>query len=250
MDKQKKGEHKGIRYISNICQDNVKLVKEFLDAGIRIRHVKNLPSMSFGVSDKETAATIEKMDGGRMIHSLLLSNKPAYIDHFHSIFEDLWAKGIDAEDRIREIEEGRDLTDIEIRSSNWIVSRGGQMIERILVVDDESDVCFVLEKVLGQSGFEVESYRDPLLALAKFKANSYDLVILDIRMPDLNGFALYREIRNLDKKVKICFLTAGEMYYGYSDIFFSVPASCFIRKPIDNEELLNRIKEIIAHDTM
>ncbi len=114
LEKQKKGEHKGIRYISNICQDNVKLVKEFLDAGIRIRHVKNLPSMSFGVSDKETAATIEKMDGGRMIQSLLLSNKPAYIDHFHSIFEDLWAKGIDAEDRIREIDEGRDLTDIEI----------------------------------------------------------------------------------------------------------------------------------------
>jgi signal transduction histidine kinase len=114
LEKQKKGEHKGIRYITNICQDNVKLVKEFLDAGIRIRHVKNLPSMSFGVSDIETAATIEKMDGGRMIQSLLLSNKPAYIDHFHSIFEDLWAKGIDAEDRIKDIDEGKDLCDIEI----------------------------------------------------------------------------------------------------------------------------------------
>jgi len=54
------------------------------------------------------------MDGGRMIQNLLLSNEPAYIDHFHSIFEDLWAKGIDAEDRIKEIHEGTDLTDIEI----------------------------------------------------------------------------------------------------------------------------------------
>jgi DNA-binding response OmpR family regulator len=121
--------------------------------------------------------------------------------------------------------------------------------KRILVVDDESDVCFVLEKVLGEHGFEVKSYRDPLLALSKFKAHSYDLVILDIKMPDLNGFALYREIKRLDKNVKVCFLTAGEMYYGvYSDIFSSLPASCFIRKPIDNEELLRRINEIVVDD--
>jgi two-component system, OmpR family, sensor histidine kinase VicK len=114
LEKQKKGEHKGIRYISNITQDNEKFVKAFLDAGIRIRHVKNLPPMSFGVSDKEIAATIEKMEGGRMVQSLLVSNEPAYIDHFRSIFEDLWAKGINAEDRIKEIDEGTDLTDIEI----------------------------------------------------------------------------------------------------------------------------------------
>ena len=114
LEKQKKGEHKGIRYISDITQDNEKFVKAFLDAGIRMRHVKNLPPMSFGVSDKEITATIEKMEGGRMVQSLLLSNEPAYIDHFRSIFEDLWAKGIEAEDRIKEIDEGADLTDIEI----------------------------------------------------------------------------------------------------------------------------------------
>jgi two-component system, OmpR family, sensor histidine kinase VicK len=114
LEKQKKGEHKGVRYISNITQDNEKFIKAFLDAGIKIRHVKNLPPMSFGVSDKEIGATIEKMEGGKMVHSLLLSNEPAYIDHFRSIFEDLWAKGTDAEDRIKEIDEGTDLTDIEI----------------------------------------------------------------------------------------------------------------------------------------
>jgi DNA-binding response OmpR family regulator len=69
-------------------------------------------------------------------------------------------------------------------------------------------------------------------------------------MPGLNGFALYREIKRLDKKVKVCFLTAGEMYYGvYSDIFSSLSANCFIRKPIENEELMNRIMEIIVDDT-
>jgi two-component system, OmpR family, response regulator ChvI len=62
-------------------------------------------------------------------------------------------------------------------------------------------------------------------------------------MPEPNGFALYREIKKLDKKVKVCFLTAGEMYYdAYSDIFSSVPANCFIRRPIENEELLKRNK--------
>jgi DNA-binding response OmpR family regulator len=121
--------------------------------------------------------------------------------------------------------------------------------KKILVVDDESDVCFVLETVLDENGFVVDSYQDPLLALKRFTARLYDLVILDIRMPELNGFELYREIRRLDKKVKICFLTAGEMYYGaYSDIFSSLPANCFIRKPIENQELMNRINEIIAQD--
>jgi DNA-binding response OmpR family regulator len=93
----------------------------------------------------------------------------------------------------------------------------------------------------------VDSYEDPFLALERFRVHLYNLVILDIKMPELNGFELYREIRRLDKKVKICFLTAGEMYYGaYSDIFSSLPANHFIKKPIDNEGLVERINDIIA----
>jgi two-component system catabolic regulation response regulator CreB/two-component system response regulator ChvI len=124
-------------------------------------------------------------------------------------------------------------------------------MKKILVVDDESDICFVLDMVLSENGFVVDSYENPMLALENFNARSYDLIILDIRMPELNGFALYREIKKLDKKVKVCFITAGEVYYGvYSDIFSSVPANYFIRKPIENEELMKRINEIIADDTM
>ena len=124
--------------------------------------------------------------------------------------------------------------------------------KRILLVDDESDVCFVLQKVLSENGYVVDSYEDPLLALEKFKGHYYSLVILDIKMPELDGFALYREIKTLDKKAKVCFLTAQhtptpEMY---SDIFSSLPANCFIRKPIENQELMNRINEIIADDTL
>jgi len=123
-------------------------------------------------------------------------------------------------------------------------------MKRILVVDDESDVCFVLGKVLVENGFVVDSYENPRLALEKFKTDLYDLLILDIKMPDLNGFELYREIKRLDKKVKVCFLTAGELYYGeYPDIFSSLHASSFIRKPIENEELMKRINEIIAEGT-
>jgi two-component system, OmpR family, sensor histidine kinase VicK len=114
LDKQKTGDHKGVRYITNIDKDNVKFAKEFLDAGMRIRHLKNLPPMSFTVSNKEMAATIEKMDGGRMIRSLLLSNEPAYVNHFKSVFEELWKAGIDARERIAHIEEGTDLADIEV----------------------------------------------------------------------------------------------------------------------------------------
>jgi signal transduction histidine kinase len=114
LEKQKKGKHKGIRYISKIEKDNIDLAKTYLNYGIQIRHVKNLPPMSFGVSDKEMSATIEKMEGGKKIESLLISTEPLYIKHFTSIFEELWKNGIDATDRIRDIEAGVHLADIEV----------------------------------------------------------------------------------------------------------------------------------------
>jgi signal transduction histidine kinase len=114
LQKQKEGEHNGIRCISNIERDNASLAKIFLSAGIRVRHVKNLPPMSFGVSDKEIAVTIEKMQGGNKVQSLLLSSEPAYVNHFKTIFDGLWKNGIDLEYRIKDIEAGADLADIEV----------------------------------------------------------------------------------------------------------------------------------------
>lgn len=114
LDKQKKGEHKGIRYITNIDSGNVELAKLYLDSGIQIKHVKHLPPMSFGVSNKEMAVTIEKMEGGKIINSLLISNERLYVKHFASIFEELWKNGIDAKSRIRDIEEGIETEGIEI----------------------------------------------------------------------------------------------------------------------------------------
>ena len=83
--------------------------------GMQIKHVKNLPPMNFVVGDKEVNTTIEKMEGGKMIQSLITSNEPTYITYFYSIFEQLWDKGIEAQNRIRNIEEGiAEETDIEI----------------------------------------------------------------------------------------------------------------------------------------
>lgn len=114
LEKQKRGKHKGIRYVSILDRDNLDLAKTMLDAGIQIRYVKNLPPMSFGVSDKQIAATIEKMEGGRVVQSLLVSNEPIYIKHFRSLFEELWKNGIDGTNRIRDIEAGWESQDIEI----------------------------------------------------------------------------------------------------------------------------------------
>jgi two-component system, OmpR family, sensor histidine kinase VicK len=114
LEKYKRGEHKGIKYISNIDKHNKSLAKMLIDAGVQLRHVKNLPPMSFGVSDKQIGATLEKMECGKRVQSLLISNEPVYVKHFTSIFEELWNDGIDAAARIRDIEEGIESTNIDI----------------------------------------------------------------------------------------------------------------------------------------
>jgi two-component system, OmpR family, sensor histidine kinase VicK len=113
LDKQKRGEHKGIRYVTSIDKENLHLIKIYLDAGIQVRHATNLPPMSFGVSDKQIAVTIEKMEGGRNVQSLLISGDSLYLKHFTSIFEELWKNAMNAYDRIKEIEEGTEA-DIKI----------------------------------------------------------------------------------------------------------------------------------------
>ena len=85
-------------------------------------------------------------------------------------------------------------------------------LKRILIVDDEQDIISVFKMVLEMNDFEVDAYNDPLLALSNFKQNVYDLIILDIRMPDMDGFELFKKIRMVDDKVKVCFMTAFDDY--------------------------------------
>ena len=109
---------KGIRWITSIEKDSVELVKVFLNAGVQIRHLKNVTFMNFAVDDRYFYATIDKMENGTHINNLLTSNEPAYIKHYNFVFEDLWKNGIDALDRIRDIEAGVHLSDIEVIPSS------------------------------------------------------------------------------------------------------------------------------------
>jgi len=112
------GEGKGIRWIISIDKDSIDLVKIFLNAGVQIRHLKNLTPMKFAVDSRNFYATIDNMEGGKLMEHLLISNEPAYISHYNYVFEELWKNGIDATDRIKDIEAGVDLADIEVIPSS------------------------------------------------------------------------------------------------------------------------------------
>ena len=126
-------------------------------------------------------------------------------------------------------------------------------MKRILVVDDESDICLTLANVLEGNGWIVDTFDDPLLALQDFRKDFYDLLILDIKMGKMNGFELYDEIRMIDDKVKVCFLTASKSIYvdficllGELKEKSELQVNQFIQKPIQNEDLIKIINEIIG----
>jgi DNA-binding response OmpR family regulator len=125
---------------------------------------------------------------------------------------------------------------------------------KILLVDDEPDITMSFEATLQNAGFVVQTYQDPLIALAKFKPGYYDLVILDIKMPKMNGFELYAEMRKVDYKAKFCFITAGEMYYDKVRVeeeqYCKLDTERFFQKPISNTDFVNRIYKIMTPDIL
>ena len=124
------------------------------------------------------------------------------------------------------------------------------MTKKVFLIDDEPDVTYTLEKVLEDNGFKVEAFTDPIVALNNYKVNFYDLVILDIKMPKMDGFEIYNKIREKDPKVKICFLTAITMFY---DKFRekrlalgkTINEDYFIQKPIKTEDLVKKLTSIM-----
>ena len=121
--------------------------------------------------------------------------------------------------------------------------------KRILIVDDEVDITLSFSLALEDSGlFEVESSNDPLVALSNYRPNYYDLLLLDIRMPHMNGFELYDKIKRIDNKVKVCFIIAYDVdYNSLRDQFPSLEIDCLIpenimRKPIEVSMLIKRIE--------
>jgi len=130
LEKQKRGEGDGIRWIMRIEKDSINLVKKFLKLGVKIRHVKNLAPINFAVSKHGLIATVEEIAGGGMMQNLLTSNEVSYIKHFTSMFEQLWKEGVDARYRIKDIEEKVGIAEIEIiRNPIDSIARGWDMVK-------------------------------------------------------------------------------------------------------------------------
>ena len=123
-------------------------------------------------------------------------------------------------------------------------------IKRIMLVDACDDVNLTFKIVLRESDrrLRVQSFTDPVDALREFKPDFYHLVIIDILLPNMNGFELYDKLRRLDSKVKICFMTTGSEIFLKEFIKEALPESdpnCFIRKPVANEDLIKQVQEAL-----
>jgi two-component system catabolic regulation response regulator CreB/two-component system response regulator ChvI len=115
---------------------------------------------------------------------------------------------------------------------------------RILIVDDEPDIALTLKMGLETYSYEVIAYSNPKKAIEDFKSHSYDLLLIDIRMPEMSGFELYTHLRKKDKDFKICFMTSFETYYrSLIEFFPTIDVDCFIKKPITTEELNSHISK-------
>ena len=124
------------------------------------------------------------------------------------------------------------------------------MTKRILLIDDEPDITFTVKDILEDNGFQVDSFNDPILALNNYKAYFYDLVILDIKMPKMDGFELYLKIRDMDPKVKICFLTVIATFNEeFRKILLllgkTISEDYFIQKPVEMDDLLKKLTSIM-----
>ncbi|HEX5519098.1 MAG TPA: hypothetical protein VFX18_01530, partial [Candidatus Nitrosocosmicus sp.] len=107
LERYRQGTHKGIRWITSLNNKNdVDIVKSYIDNGIEVRHVKDLITNSFALSDNLFLFTIEKIEEIKWGNSVLCSNDRLYLDHYDTVFETLWKKGIDVQHRIKDIEEG------------------------------------------------------------------------------------------------------------------------------------------------
>jgi DNA-binding response OmpR family regulator len=114
--------------------------------------------------------------------------------------------------------------------------------KKILLVDDEPDIIDSLKIGLEDNGFAVDTYTDSALALSDFKTDVYDLVLLDVKMPKMNGFELFEKLREKDSKVNVCFITAHEVYYeSLREIFPDMNCDCYV-KPINIDDLVRRVK--------
>ena len=122
-------------------------------------------------------------------------------------------------------------------------------LKRILIVDDDPDITLTFKIALEKENdnnkeFEVHTFNDPLSVLSQFKPSFYDLLLIDINMPDMNGFELCTAILKIDVNVRICFMSAGEVNHeAVREIYPTISIGCFIKKPVVVDYLVKRVKE-------
>jgi DNA-binding NtrC family response regulator len=125
-------------------------------------------------------------------------------------------------------------------------SKNNNNKKRILFVDDEPDITWLYKTALERNGFEVQTFQSPISALENFKPGSYDLLLVDIKMEEMDGFELYDKISKMDNNINVCFLTAATEYYDkYKERYSWLQKECFITKPITLENLVNTINSVL-----
>jgi DNA-binding response OmpR family regulator len=137
--------------------------------------------------------------------------------------------------------------DDTFNSERELIQQQIQKNKRILLVDDEHDVNLTISLILEENEFKVDSFTDASQALENFTPGLYDLVMLDVKLPAMDGFSLYEKIKKLDDKVRICFLTAANRTY-YEILkkhYPSINENCVIHIPVDCESLLRLIKSVL-----
>jgi CheY-like chemotaxis protein len=167
---------------------------------------------------------------------------------------------------------------LDIRTTEELVANSEKQEERsskrILIVDDEPDITFTLSIILEENGFkEVDVYNEPLLALQNFKSRVYSLLITDVAMPRMDGFALYEQMRKIDDRIKVLFVTASEINYealnelsqvGQLDISEDGDKSAilqdvrkgdeerihFIRKPVEISEFIQKVTKELQRESI
>jgi CheY-like chemotaxis protein len=119
-------------------------------------------------------------------------------------------------------------------------------VKRILIIDDEKEITDGLKIGLEDYQFQVDTYNNPLEAISTFKPGAYHLAIIDVRMPEMNGFDVYKNLKKMDKDMKVCFFTAYDVYEeGFRGMFPELRSDCFLRKPMSISGMARAITQLL-----